>query len=183
MDKMLEEALRLRRLGLAVHWLRPNSKAPIADGWAQAPVMTEGELRAAYRPGNNVGFRPGKWSLVDGKEVCVLDVDIRGGHPYAAEAYAAAVAMMGVDKFDVVTGSIVGRHRYLKFPPGKSPPAAATTLRQSDIWIHQNTGKVCSTRSDGARPAWLIELLSTGKNVVLPPSIHPDTGKPYIFQK
>jgi len=26
---------------------------------------------------------------------------------------------------------------------------------------------------------WKLEMLSTGKNLVVPPSVHPDTGKPY----
>jgi hypothetical protein len=114
------------------------------------------------------------------KEICVIDVDVRGGPAYAKEAHAAAAAMLGSDQFDVVSGSGVGRHRYVGLPIGESPPKAATTLRQSDIWIDKETGEVCKPGPD-ARPAWLIEILSTGKNVVMPPSIHPDTGQPYTF--
>ena len=50
MAGVLAEALRLRKLGLAVHWLAPKSKAPIANGWATAPVMTEAQLRARLTP-------------------------------------------------------------------------------------------------------------------------------------
>lgn len=181
MDDMLKEALRLRDLGFAIHWLRPQSKVPVSEGWAVAPVLTEAELKASYRPGYNLGFRPGKWSVVKGKEVCVLDVDIRGGDRYAAEAYAAAAAMLADDKFTVISGSDVGRHRYVGFPVGQSPTKSATTLRQSDIWINNDTKEICAAKDANARPAWLIELLSTGKNVVMPPSIHPDTGHPYRF--
>lgn len=183
MDDMLKEALRLRRLGLAIHWLRPQSKIPVSAGWTEVAVMDEAALRASYQRGYNTGFRPGKWSVVAGKEICVLDVDIRGGAAYANEAYAAAATMLGDKLFDVVTGSVIGRHRYLKFKPGQSPNCAATTLRQSDIWIHKTDGRVCEVGTEGARPAWLIEILSTGKNVVLPPSIHPDTGERYEFTK
>jgi hypothetical protein len=179
MADMLTEALRLRKLGFAVHWLRPNSKIPVAEGWSDAPVMNESALTASYRPGFNVGFRPGKWSVVEGREVCVLDIDIRGGPDYAEEANAAAKSMLdGMYQPNVITGSGVGRHQHLGFPIGKSPPCAATTLRQSDIWIDEE-GQPCRAGTRNARPAWLIELLSTGKNVVLPPSIHPDTLKPY----
>lgn len=181
MDEMLKEALRLRKLGFAVHWLRSQSKAPVSEGWADASVMTEAELMASYRPGYNMGFRPGKWSVVSGKEVCVLDIDIRGGERYAPEAYAAAAAMLRDHKFTVISGSDVGRHRYLKFAIGKSPNKAATTLRQSDVWVNKDTKEICAANDEGARRAWLIELLSTGKNVVMPPSIHPDTGHPYKF--
>lgn len=181
MADMLAEALRLRKLGFAVHWLQRASKAPIAEGWVSAPVMDERSLRASYRPGLNIGFRPGRWSVVDGHEVCVLDVDLRGGPVYAEEAYAAANSMLaGAFAPNVISGSGPGRHQYLRFPVGQSPARAATTLRQSDIWIF-SSGQVCPANTKEARPAWLIEILSTGKNVVLPPSIHPDTLKPYLW--
>ena len=72
MDDMLNEALRLRKLGFAIHWLRPKSKIPVGDGWANAAVMGEAALKASYQSGFNMGFRPGKWSAVNGKEICVL---------------------------------------------------------------------------------------------------------------
>lgn len=182
MDDMLKEALRLRKLGFGIHWLRPKSKIPVSEGWANAAVMDERALKASYRSGLNVGFRPGKWSVVNEKEIAVLDIDIRGGALYAEEAYAAAAAMMKQRKFDVISGSDVGRHRYLGFPIGKSPSKAATTLRQSDIWVNRYDFSVCAPHSQDSAPAWLIEILSTGKNVVMPPSIHPDTGHPYKFE-
>lgn len=181
MDDALKEALRLRKSGFAIHWLRPTSKVPIAEGWAQARVMDEKALCASYRSGLNVGFRPGRWSVVEGGEICVLDIDIRGGPPYQEEAYAAAKSMLGsMYRPEVISGSGVGRHQYLRFPIGGSPAKAATTLRQSDVWI-DDTGHYCAPGTPHARPAWLIEILSTGKNVVLPPSIHPDTNQPYAW--
>lgn len=180
MTDMLQEALRLRKLGFAIHWLIPGEKRPLDSGWADAPIKSAEDLKKSYRPGYNVGFRSGKWSVVKGREICVLDIDIRGGAAFAEEAYCAAAAMLGDKSFDVVSGSGVGRHRYLAFPIGTSPQSAATTLRQSDVYIDRD-GKLCPSGAEGARPAWLIELLSTGKNVVLPPSIHPDTQKPYQF--
>ena len=74
MADMLKEAVRLRKLGFAIHWLVPGEKRPISDGWAEAPVMPVEELKKSYRVGYNVGFRPGKWSIVNGREICVLDV-------------------------------------------------------------------------------------------------------------
>jgi hypothetical protein len=182
MTNTLDTALALHKKGFAVHWLVSGEKRPVESGWSDAPLSTAASLKGSYRPGFNVGFRAGKWSIVDGREVCVLDVDIRGGPAYADEAYAAAKALLGGDfKPHVVTGSGVGRHQYLLFPRGQSPGKAATTLRQSDVCTFD--GKVCSKDLDGASRAWVIELLSTGKNVVLPPSIHPDTGKSYTWAK
>ena len=63
MADMLKEAVRLRKLGFAIHWLVPGEKRPISNGWAEAPVMPVEELKKSYRVGYNVGFRPGKWSV------------------------------------------------------------------------------------------------------------------------
>lgn len=179
----LDTALALRAMGFAIHWVMPNSKAPVDTGWSTAPMISLDKLKQTYRAGYNVGFRPGKWTVVDGKEIVVLDIDIRGGDGYAEEAYAAASSMMGHGQYEptVISGSGVGRHQYLALPLHSSPDKAATTLRQSDIYLLN--GKKCARNVKGAKPAWLIELLSTGKNVVLPPSIHPDTLKPYAWTK
>jgi hypothetical protein len=178
MDKTLKEAVALRTLGFAIHWVHQNSKAPVESKWSEAPVKTIDELVATYRPGYNVGFRPGKWSVVNGKEVCVLDVDIRSAR-YAPEAYLAADGIADGLRFDVISGSRIGRHYYLAVPIGESPDKSATTLRQSDIWIHQVTGRIVTPRTKGSKPAWMVELLSTGKQVLMPPSIHTDTLQPY----
>lgn len=180
---VLQEALMMRRMGFAVHWLAPVSKAPIATDWSTAPCMDEATLTRTYRTGLNLGFRPGKFSVVGAREVCVLDIDIRGGVVFAEEAYAAAKSMLdGRFACHVISGSQVGRHQYLAFPIGASPSKAATTLREADVWVLPG-GVFCAPRTEGARPAWQIELLSTGKNVVLPPNIHPDTRKPYTWAK
>lgn len=115
-----------------------------------------------------MGFRPGIHSIVDGLALVVMDIDVRGGEKYAKEAYAAAETLLQGRPMHVISGSGFGRHAYLLCPVDRVPPKAAGTLRQSDIRINN-------------KPAWMIELLSTGKNVVLPPSIHPDTGGRYTW--
>lgn len=180
MKSILETALMLREIGFAVHWNRRHSKAPAANGWAKAPVASIAELEKSYRQGYNLGFRPGKYSVVDGYEIIVLDVDIRGGPEYSQAAYDAANALLD-GKFDphVQTGSIIGRHQYLKVPIGQSPGKAATTVVESNVWVRD--GVECPPRTKGGMPAFVVEILSTGKNVVLPPSIHPDTKMPYTW--
>jgi len=180
MNDILKTALTLREMGFAVHWLAPKEKRPVEPGWANAPVKTTKELTMSYQNGYNVGFRPGKWSVVDGHEIIVVDIDVRGGERYAQEAYSVAATVLGGEfQPHVKSGSGVGRHQYVRVPRGQSPAKAATTLRQSDIWIRD--GAVCSPGTTDSKPAYVIEVLSTGKNVVLPPSIHPDSGKPYLW--
>ena len=161
MSTILKTALALREQGFAIHWLVPKEKRPVEAGWADAPIMSIKELETTYRTGYNVGFRPGKWSVFEGKEVVVLDIDIRGGEPFADEAYAVATSVLG-GAYDpqVMSGSGWGRHQYLLVPKGQSPACAATTLRESDIWILE--GKVCNPNTKGARPAYVVEVLSTG---------------------
>lgn len=166
MDSVLAEGLRLREAGWAVHWLREKSKAPFESDWTTAPVKSVSELRNSYRPGYNVGFRPGTWSPVGEHVLVVLDVDVRGGEKYAEEAYAAAKTLTGTDDYHVKSGSGLGRHMYYACPRGRAPASAATTLRECDVVVDD-------------KPAWKIELLATGKNVVLPPSVHPETGQRY----
>lgn len=94
-NDILKTALALREMGFAIHWLVPGEKRPIEAGWADAPIASIGELEKNYRNGYNVGFRPGKYSVVDGKEVIVLDIDVRGGGAFAGEAYAVATSVLG----------------------------------------------------------------------------------------
>lgn len=179
MDNILKEGLYLLELGFAVHWLRPGQKIPVSAGWSDAAVPTPDQLIESYKTGYNLGFRTGKWSVVHEKEICVLDIDIRGGKKFVNEAFAAAASCLGgVFTPGVISGSQVGRHQYIGFPIGASPTKAATTLRQSDAYATAD-GVICSPDTIGAKPAWVVEILSTGKQAALPPSIHPDTKKPY----
>lgn len=181
MDETLRTALDMREIGFAVHVLRPRSKIPFTEGWAKAPVLSAGELTRSYRVGCNIGFRPGRWSVVEGHEIIVLDVDVKGDSEDAEGAYTAASQLAGKPiEYSVKSGSKFGMHLYLRTPVGSSPDCAATTLAQSRTWVSAD-GQRHTSRAPGCKPAWTVELLSTGKNVVAPPSIHPDTGKPYLW--
>lgn len=179
-DKSIREAaLRLCKLGFAVHWLRMRSKAPVEAGWPDLPAKTAEELMRTHQPAFNLGFRAGAPSIVDGLAVVVLDVDIK--HPdYAEEAYAAAKSLMGGNfRPTVISGSGVGRHQFLRVPLEKVSHKAAITLRSADVAVLNDEPRIVRLGTSKSKPVWTIELLSTGKNVVLPPSIHPDTGRQY----
>jgi|JI6StandDraft_1071083.scaffolds.fasta_scaffold04895_3 hypothetical protein len=72
-DEVLRTARHLWRQGLAVHWLRPRSKAPILDKWQRGPRLSLDQLVASYRPGFNLGLRTGR---VDGASVALVAVDL-----------------------------------------------------------------------------------------------------------
>jgi hypothetical protein len=154
MVKWLE---RYAERGFACHWL--HGKAPYQKGWADLPVATVDELKRSYFPGNNLGIRVGKWSVLEpGYGLVILDIDLRDDVQSAA-CYEAVERLLGHSTLNVASGRGLGGHVYLKCPLDKLPGKAATTVAQGD--------------------GWKLELFSTGKQVVVPPSVHPDTGKPY----
>src|SRR4029453_19321075 len=62
--------------GFACHWL--HGKAPYQKEWSTLPVATVEELKRSYFPGNNLGVRVGKWSVLEpGYGLVVLDIDLR----------------------------------------------------------------------------------------------------------
>lgn len=148
--------------GYAMHWLRPRSKAPVENGWSTAPIATADDLRSTYRNGLNIGVRLGHWSTpAPGIGLVALDVDI-DALAHQCDALTALEALLP-DSLTipiVLSGSGNGsRHLWFSCPLDSLPPKA-------NITILQGTG-------------WKVEALSTGKQLVCPPSIHPDTGAEY----
>ncbi len=84
------------------------------------------------------------------QNLVVLDLDGRGGHP----AFAATFPQLA-QTYTVATGGGIGRHVYLR--PEQLP---------------------ISIKAMGT-PIGNLELRADGHQVVLPPSLHPDTHQPY----
>jgi hypothetical protein len=156
------------KAGFACHWLK--GKAPFQQEWSTRPVATLEELRQSYKPWFNLGVRVGKWSVLAAEfGLVVLDIDLR--NPLSSDAcYEAVEGLLGHATLNVASGRGLGGHIYLKCALEKLPGKAATIVDKSKDMVEID-GKL--------KAAWTLELLSTGKNVVVPPSIHPDTGKPY----
>jgi hypothetical protein len=143
-------------IGAALHWLQPGQKRPVAEGWSEAPRATRADLERQHIEGANIGIRLGEPSKTPAGYLHLIDLDIRKPEA-AAEAWAAVRQRVPTvdDLPTVISGSGAGRHFYFFSP---------TPLRSEKL-----------AKGDG----WEIELFGTGKQAVLPPSIHPDTGKPY----
>jgi hypothetical protein len=143
--------------GFACHWL--HGKAPYQKDWSTQPVTTLQELKRSYFPGNNLGIRVGKWSTLEpGYGLVVLDIDLRDA-AHSAECYEAVEGLLGHSMLNVASGRGLGGHIYLKCPLEQLPEKAASTVAQGE--------------------GWKLELFSTGKQIVVPPSVHPDTKKRY----
>ncbi|WP_380786844.1 VapE domain-containing protein [Sphingomonas sp. R86521] len=168
---MLDAIGPLCAAGVALHWLHPKSKRPIGKDWSEKSVTNVELLKATYEIGNNVGVRLGEPSdLADGF-LYAIDIDIR--LPEVVEEAWAAFAKLfpSVARSDLpeVQSGSGGESRHLYF--------ITDTPFRSKMLAHSE-GKHRSP--DGVwHYDYEIELFGTGKQVALPPSIHPDTGKPY----
>jgi hypothetical protein len=168
---MFGEIERLVRNGFAVHWLHPKSKRPIGEDWSVRPVATVERLKQSYRIGNNAGVRLGRWSKVGRYYLHIIDMDVWSDE-FAAEATRKLSELFPEYKsFPAVLSGSGGasRHFYIV----SDQPFTSKKLAHSTEFFKDDKGS--------KHWNWEIELFGTGKQVVLPPSIHPDTGKPYTW--
>lgn len=158
------------RMGGAVHWLHPREKAPIGNNWQLKPVATLAQLKESHRDGYNVGIRLGGPSRVNGDYLHVLDIDIRVDEA-AEEAWEALEELFpntDFSDFPTVQSGSGGKSRHIYFLT--SEPFTSRKLAHSEARFVGKDGK--------KHWEWEIELFGTGKQVAMPPSIHPN-GKPY----
>ncbi len=160
-DKVLAEARRLYNLGAAVLWLHPKSKRPVANGWTTGARATWTQLQSTYIKGYNVGVRLGEASQIGKNYLACFDVDIK--HPaFEPKARALLLKVLGDIKCPtVLSGAANGSmHLYCVTP---KPFKMITLLKE------KGQGEIC--------------FYSTGRQMVVSPSIHPDTGKTYTWKE
>lgn len=164
--------------GVAPIWLRPAAKKPRTDNWTELPPHTLTSLRADYRDGANIGIRCGAPSKTPGGYVHVVDLDVLSPE-HAAEAHGALDALL--PEWRTMPMAISGsggasRHIYVL----ADQPLRSRKLAQSPgfemVWS-QEKGR------DVKKRHWEVDLKGTGNQVVLPPSIHPETGRPYSWER
>ena len=165
----LAAALAYATAGYSVQWCPPRQKKCVDKGWSTRPTLSTDALTQTWRPRKNVGVRCGHWSCPQpGMGLVVLDIDItpQAEHSepfeYLGRFYDGPVA-------DVLSGSGLGRHWWFACPLEALPAKANTLLTKSpELVIYE--GKTV--------PAWKIEVLSTGMQIMAPPSVHP-SGRRY----
>ncbi len=193
---MLKEAHRLYRLGFAIHWLKERSKVPLNGGWTTGPRTKWGALKAASRPGLNIGVRLGKASkLIDGGYLAVIDCDVKSTQEkHHTEMTAKLRELFGPSILEgpwVLTGRGNGSaHIYVmtekpqesfrvaqsKFKVKVLMPSVDPTPKEHELLSAKELAQGMRLRA-----AWEIDVMGEGRQVVLPPSIHPDTGKRYAW--
>lgn len=169
---MLKTVEELKKQGFAIHWLKPNSKAPIANKWASIEPPTLEQLKESFRKNNNVGVRLGKWSkLANDYFLHVVDMDVKQDTEENREEAleALSVAFPEWETYPVVQSGSMGSSRHFYIVCSQAFPSKMIAHAQEKF-----------LGSDGKwHWKWEIELFGTGKQVAMPPSLHPDTGKPY----
>lgn len=178
LDSVLSATIPLIESGCALHWLHPRQKRPITREWASAPVHTAETFRAYHVTGANVGIRLGAPSRTEIGFLHLIDLDIRDAS-HAGEAMEHLRAMWpDFESFPSVISGSGGASRHFYF--FTETPYRKRKLAKSDGWsmvFDPSKGRDVKKRD------WEIDLLGTGSQAVLPPSIHPDTGNPYVWAR
>lgn len=173
---MLSAIEPLRDAGFALHWLHPREKRPIGEKWSEAPVLSLAQLRASYRPGNNLGVRLGEPSIVADGYLHVIDLDIRVAEQ-AEEAWQAMAELfpaVELQSLPCVQSGSGGESRHLYLITDKP-------FRSKRLAVSPGKHKRTKSGREGWSYDWEVELFGTDKQVAMPPSIHPESGKPYIW--
>lgn len=201
-SRIFKEAKRLYDLGFAIHWLHPRSKRPVESGWTTGPRKKWAELESSFKAGLNIGVRLGTPSRLRSGEnwgyLAVLDVDVKSSDPrHRSEALAAVDALLVSTRSGTAPRVASGRgngssHYYvLTEKPFKTFNAAASAEMVKVLMPSKKASKAelkaltAPEIEAGWRMsrAWEISLYSDGRQVVLPPSVHPDSGELYRWER
>lgn len=199
---ILLEAKRLYDLGLAVHWTRAGSKAPVKTGWSSSKRDDWGTLLDEHQFGYGLGIRLGAASKLANGYLAVVDLDVRSPDKrFYSEAIAVIdrvfPGLLGTTP-TVLTGRGFGsRHLYI----GTSSPLPSKKLEVSpeQVKVYSPTSEISGPQIRAMKErkisaaelqkgyriksAWEVEFMSIGKQVVAPPSQHVDTGALYRWER
>ena len=158
---ILNEAKRLYDAGAAIHWVKPRSKAPVESGWTTGPRKDWAYLVKTYREGYNVGVRTGTPSKMKEGFLACIDVDVKDPLKRKDAVNKLKEIVDGYDlrHFGVVESGAGNGSRHL-YCQTRSPFKMLTLAKE---------------------PGFEICLYSDGRQMVLPPSIHP-TGSVYKWR-
>lgn len=155
MDIVLSEAKRLHDLGFAILPLHSKSKRPKESKWTTGDRGSFEAFKKPYKTGDNIGVRTGSPSKIGNEYLACIDVDVKNP-VYKDRASVILKELIGdIECPQVISGSgNSSRHLYCR----TKIPFKMLTIDKTD------DGEIC--------------VYSNGRQMVLPPSIHP-SGKPY----
>lgn len=185
--------------GFALHLLKPRSKAPLKSKWTTGPRESKESLLKALKPGLNLGVRLGTPSRVGEGYLAVIDIDVKGEEKRFEEEAITIVRELFPDLFlrtpenpgpaMVRSGRGNGScHLYVITATPAVPQKLAVSSEKVKVFMPSapvsRASKEALSEEDlnegyRIRPAWEVSLMGEGQQVVLPPSVHPDSGKEY----
>ena len=162
----------LHSFGFHLLWL--VGKAPPQFGWtSEKPKPFKDWLASRGHSTNNVGVALGAQSpLTCGGFLACIDVDLKDATPEETkDLLKRVVDLLGADnmKHAPRVKSGLGYHVYFR----SSQPFKSKTLVKSKRKIKNLDGTESA--------AWELAAYSSGRQMVLPPSIHPLTGERYSW--
>lgn len=192
-NALKSEAKRLYdTLDFGVHWIKEKSKAPVKAKWAEHTRDSWESLEKGYRPGYGLGVRLGFPSKIDDHYLANIDIDIKSSdkrhHSEAIKIVKKHFPGLWEKAPRVKTG--YGYRLFFRtkkpFPSGKITQSKETCeVLLPTVEPRGLTLKLLSKEkiSEGyrVRPAFEVEAMSEGRQVLLPPTIHPETGQIYIW--
>lgn len=187
----IEEAKRLHARGFGILWLKPKNKMPVESGWTKGPRKPWPELEKTYHDGYNMGVRLGSPSVLGGKYLAVIDCDVKSEDPkHLKEMEAKLKELIGKEKTPTVISGRGNGSKHLYFRTGS--PIKPKKWAQSQEKVKVKMPLTAPSKAElnslneselkaglRIRPAWEISIMGEGQQTVLPPSIHPDSRRPY----
>ncbi len=193
MKTVLKEAKRLHDLGFAILWIKPKSKMPVENGWTKGPRKTWRELESTYHDGMNLGVRLGSPSVIDKKNLAVIDCDVKStDEKHLKEMEEKLKELIGDKKTPTVMSGRGNGSRHIYFRTGRPIKPKKWAQSQEKVKVKMPSASPSKselnnlTESDlragmRIRPAWEISIMGEGQQTILPPSIHPDSNKAYLW--
>jgi predicted P-loop ATPase len=193
---MLLDLKQLHKMGFALHWLKANSKQPLENGWTKGERKTWQELEDSYQYGLNIGVRLGKATrFKDGTYLAVIDCDVKSEDAHHLREMEKKLSEL-IDARTtptVVSGRGNGSmHLYVRTSKPVRPYRYCQSAEKVRVLMpsakpsrHEQTALKPHELKDGfrLRAAWEISIMGEGQQVVLPPSVHPDTGNAYEWRE
>jgi len=171
---LLAEARRLHRAGYDLIPL--EGKRPIQSSWTTVPRLSLEQLETELKEGRNLGMRLGQ-KLPNGRFIACLDVDVVGALTSQEQIDLDKLISQCVNTASPIADTGYGnqsRHIYV----ATTKPAKTQKLGQADRQIeYEKAGQ----KKKG--PVWTLELRGFGAQVVVPPSVHPDTRAIYKWRR
>lgn len=197
-SSVFSQAEKLAELGVRLHWLHKESKKPVSRNWSSFEFSPWVKIKKEYKPGLNLGAVLGKASQLYGTDgfLANIDVDIKSGTQDDRDEALAALKEI-FPSLDLESCPAIKTGLGIRYMIQTPEPAVSKNIARSEgvsiVFMpsepindkqlgYLEDGEVTRAELDNGyrvRPSWEIDLMGQGKQIVLPPSIHPSTKKCY----